>query len=158
MARIRNIGWIPVVLIPVLIYCLIFERQEKDFIFSISLLLFGVVLYKILKFAAVGIILMMLGFAFFFFLDENYDRNVFGFITVRTNPFFIKNWNRFKAYLAMLFRPLTEYKHFHIISELFYWAYTVLWCLILIYTILWCFVFVMLRISDKNSGKEVRFL
>ncbi len=132
MPRIRDIIVVPIILIPILIYLLIFNRKEKELMLSLSMVIIGVILFRYLNFEVIGAITFTLGALFIQLVDRDYNNGRFYFITSHTNPIFLKYYDIFILRLKNVFRPLLEFRYFNVISELFYWACTIVWMLVLI--------------------------
>jgi len=132
MPRIRDIIVVPIILIPILIYLLIFNRKEKELMLSLSVLIAGVILFRYLNFEVIGAIMITLGTLFLIFVDRDYDNGRLSFITSYTNPIFLKHYDSFVLKLKDAFAPLLEFRYFSVLSEIFYWACTIVWMLVLI--------------------------
>lgn len=131
MIMIKDTIIIPIIIIPVLIYCLIFQRKEKELMLSIFLVTVGVILSRYLD-LSVGWVIAIIGVLFLNLSDRDYNSSRLSFITSHTNPTFLKYYDRFILRLNEVFNPLFEFKYFNIISELFYWGFALFLMLVLI--------------------------
>lgn len=131
MFRVRDTIVIPIILIPVLIYCLIFSRKEKELMLSIFLVSVGVILSRYLDFSG-GWVIAIIGVLFLNFVDRDYRSSRLSFITSHTNPTFLKYYDKLISCLKEVFNPLFEFRYFNILSELFYWGSALLLMLVLI--------------------------
>lgn len=130
--RLKDIKVLPLITIPILIYYLIFDREEGDLIFSVSIFTIGIILFRILNFKEIGIILSVMGVLLLLLADRDYKESRLYVILSFTNLIFLKHYDKAKLRIRILLKPLFEYKYFSIISETFYWFMVIAWLLILI--------------------------
>lgn len=136
MARIKDIGIACLILIPFLVTMLIFERDETETIIGTSLFAIGIILYRFLNLKIIGVLVIIVGFYFVFFLNPDYNTSRYSFIMKEINPICIRYHLMLKNRIKSAFDSLIQFKHFHIIEELFYWTCVVIWLLVLIWVML----------------------
>ena len=135
MARIKDLIVVPVITIPILIYCLIFQRDEHELIFGLSLFTIGVILYRILNFRILGAVIFTIAILFMFLSDREYESGRFSFITKYSNPIFLKYYDMFIFRLKKIFNPLIEFQYYNILSEMFNWILVGMWLLVLVFVL-----------------------
>ncbi len=132
MARIKDLIVVPVITIPILIYCLIFQRDEHELIFGLSVFTVGVILYRIFNLRVIGAVIFTIGVLFMFLADRDYEKGRFSFITKYSNPIFLKYYDMFILSLKRIFNPLYEFQYYNILSDVFYWILVGIWLLVLV--------------------------
>lgn len=135
MARIKDLIVVPVITIPILIYCLIFQRDEHELIFGLSLFTIGVILYRILNFRILGAVIFTIAILFMFLSDREYESGRFSFITKYSNPIFLKYYDMFLFRLRKIFNPLIEFQYYNILSEMVNWILVGMWLLVLVFVL-----------------------
>ena len=135
MARIKDLIVVPVITIPILIYCLIFQRDEHELIFGLSLFTIGVILYRILNFRMLGAVIFTIAILFMFLSDREYESGRFSFITKYSNPIFLKYYDMFLFRLRKIFNPLIEFQYYNILSEMVNWILVGMWLLVLVFVL-----------------------
>ena len=136
MARIKDLIVVPVITIPILIYCLIFQRDEHELIFGLSLFTIGVILYRILNFRILGAVIFTIAILFMFLSDREYESGRFSFITKYSNPIFLKYYDMFLFRLRKIFNPLIEFQYYNILSEMVNWILVGMWLLVLVFVLI----------------------
>ena len=136
MARIKDLIVVPVITIPILIYCLIFQRDEHELIFGLSLFTIGVILYRILNFRILGAVLFTIAILFMFLSDREYESGRFSFIAKYSNPIFLKYYDMFLFRLRKIFNPLIEFQYYNILSEMVNWILVGMWLLVLVFVLI----------------------
>ena len=135
MARIKDLIVVPVITIPILIYCLIFQRDEHELIFGLSLFTIGVILYRILNFRILGAVIFTMAILFMFLSDREYETGKFSFITKYSNPIFLKYYDMLLFRLRKIFNPLFEFQYYNILSEMVNWILVGMWLLVLVFVL-----------------------
>ncbi len=135
MARIKDLIVVPVITIPILIYCLIFQRDEHELIFGLSLFTIGVILYRILNFRILGAVIFTIAILFMFLSDREYESGRFSFIAKYSNPIFLKYYDMFLFRLRKIFNPLIEFQYYNILSEMVNWILVGMWLLVLVFVL-----------------------
>lgn len=136
MARIKDLIVVPVITIPILIYCLIFQRDEHELIFGLSLFTIGVILYRILNFRILGAVIFTMTILFMFLSDREYETGRFSFITKYSNPIFLKYYDMLLFRLRKIFNPLFEFQYYNILSEMVNWILVGMWLLVLVFVLI----------------------
>ena len=136
MARIKDLIVVPVITIPILIYCLIFQRDEHELIFGLSLFTIGVILYRILNFRIFGAVIFTMAILFMFLSDRDYETGRFSFIAKYSNPIFLKYYDMFLFRLRKIFNPLFEFQYYNILSEMVNWILVGMWLLVLVFVLI----------------------
>ena len=136
MARIKDLIVVPVITIPILIYCLIFQRDEHELIFGLSLFTIGVILYRILNFRILGAVIFTIAILFMFLSDREYESGRFSFIAKYSNPIFLKYYDMFLFRLRKIFNPLIEFQYYNILSEMVNWILVGMWLLVLVFVLI----------------------
>ena len=136
MARIKDLIVVPVITIPILIYCLIFQRDEHELIFGLSLFTIGVILYRILNFRIFGAVIFTMDILFMFLSDRDYETGRFSFIAKYSNPIFLKYYEMFIFRLRKIFNPLFEFQYYNILSEMVNWILVGMWLLVLVFVLI----------------------
>ena len=137
---IKDIIVVPIILIPFLIMALFkpSTRQRTEVFIGGSFVVLSIFFYRYFDIKEIAILLFILGFSFFIFLDEDYMNSRFNFIFMHTNPFCIKYWRLFQKKIRFLFSPLIEYKNFNYISNFFKILLAGVWLVLLGYSM--CFL------------------
>ena len=136
MARIKDLIVVPVITIPILIYCLVFQRDEHELIFGLSLFTIGVILYRILNFRILGAAIFTMAILFMFLSERDYETGRFSFITKYSNPIFLKYYDMFLFRLRKIFNPLFEFQYYNILSEMVNWILVGMWLLVLVFVLI----------------------
>jgi hypothetical protein len=128
MGRVKDMRIVPVLVIPFILYLLLFSEDEGRTILSFSVFAIGIIVFRFFRLETIGFALIILGTILIFCLSGNYEHGRFAPLRKRISPTCIEYYDR-------LFSPFRQFETLHKIAYRLLAIFWVATLIIIIYEI-----------------------